>query len=136
MTHYIVNVSGGLTSFEALRRTIAAHGRKNTTAVFADTRIEDTDLYRFLDDQERYFGIKIERIADGRTVFEVWHDKRAITFRTPHGAGHAPCSVELKREPIERWIAARFAGMPITRVFGMDWTEPHRMCLAVLGGGA
>ena len=64
---YIVNVSGGLTSFEALRRTIERHGKENTHAIFADTSIEDEDLYRFLDDQERYFDITIERVKDGRT---------------------------------------------------------------------
>ena len=51
---YIVNVSGGLTSFEALRRTIERHGKDSTVAVFADTKIEDADSYRFLSDQERY----------------------------------------------------------------------------------
>ena len=38
---YIVNVSGGLTSFEALRRTIEPHGKENTHAYFADTKQED-----------------------------------------------------------------------------------------------
>lgn len=46
--HYIVNVSGGLTSYEARRRTIATHGPDRVTSVFADTLIEDEDLYRFL----------------------------------------------------------------------------------------
>jgi orotidine-5'-phosphate decarboxylase len=50
--HYIVNVSGGLTSFEALRRTIERHGKAAVTAVFANTRMEDRDLYRFLADQQ------------------------------------------------------------------------------------
>ena len=119
--YYIVNVSGGLTSYEALRRTIARHGAENTRAVFADTRIEDADLYRFLGDTERHLGITIERIADGRTPFDVWHDERAITL--PNGA--VPCSNVLKRDVINAWMAT--ISEPYTLVFGMDWSETHRM---------
>lgn len=122
---YIVNLSGGLTSFEALDRTIEQHGRANTVPVFADTRIEDPDLYRFLDDQERYLQIEIVRVADGRTPFDVWHDKRAITLRGP-GAGIALCSQILKREVINRWIAEQHYA-EYTLVFGMDWSEIDRM---------
>lgn len=121
---YIVNCSGGLTSFEALDRCLARHGKAATVAVFADTKIEDPTLYQFLDDQERYFGITIMRLADGRTPFEVWRDERAITIRT---VNLAVCSKILKREVGDRWIAEHFAGQAITRVFGMDWSEPHRM---------
>ncbi len=49
---YLVNVSGGLTSFEALRRCLDRYGKEQTHAYFADTKQEDPDLYRFLDDQE------------------------------------------------------------------------------------
>ena len=118
---YIVNVSGGLTSYEALRRTIARYGVEATRAVFADTRIEDDDLYRFLDDTEKHLGVPIVRLADGRTPFDVWHDERAITL--PNGA--APCSKILKREVIIRWL--REQPSPYTLVFGMEWSEQHRM---------
>lgn len=119
---YIVNCSGGLTSYEALCRTIEAHGKANTVAVFADTRIEDEDLYRFLDDQEKYLGVKIHRIADGRTPFEVMHDERVITMQ-----GMAPCSRILKSELIDAWLAEFYAGKEYTQVFGMEWTETNRM---------
>jgi 3'-phosphoadenosine 5'-phosphosulfate sulfotransferase (PAPS reductase)/FAD synthetase len=121
---YIVNVSGGLTSFEALRRTLEKHGKDNTHAVFADTLIEDEDLYRFLDDQERYFDIKIERIADGRTPWQVMKDSRCI--KLPR-IDMAPCSKALKRQAIDRAVNARYAEGEYTRVFGMDWTEMHRI---------
>lgn len=119
---YIVNVSGGLTSFEALRRTITRYGRESTVAVFADTRAEDQDLYRFLDDTERYLGIEIVRLADGRDIWEVMRDERCITMQQ-----YAPCSKHLKRQVVDRWIATEHAGVPNTRVFGMDWTETERM---------
>jgi hypothetical protein len=120
--NYIVNVSGGLTSYEALRRTIAKYGIENTRPVFADTKIEHPDLYRFLDDQERLFGIKIVRLADGRTPFEVMKDRRVITIKQM-----APCSQELKRAVIDKWIYENFIWEPYTRVFGMDWSELDRI---------
>ncbi len=119
---YIVNVSGGLTSFEALRRTLERYGKERTRAIFADTLIEDEDLYRFLDDQERYFGITIERVADGRTPWQVMHDERCITMQSA-----APCSKILKRKLIDKVLNERYAPVTYTRVFGMDWTEMHRV---------
>lgn len=119
---YIVNVSGGLTSFEALRRTIERYGKDSTVAVFADTKIEDADSYRFLSDQERYFGIEIVRLADGRTPFQVWHDVRAITMQSA-----VPCSNKLKREVIDSWVEANFDARVYTRVFGYGWDEIDRM---------
>ena len=119
---YIVNVSGGLTSFEALRRCLEKHGKENTSAVFADTLIEDADLYRFLSDQERYFGIAIERIADGRTPWQVMRDERCITMQSM-----APCSKILKREAIDTVLHARHEPGTYTRVFGYEWSELDRM---------
>ena len=34
----IVSVSGGLSSYEALRRVVASRGRQNVVAVFADVK--------------------------------------------------------------------------------------------------
>ncbi len=122
--HYIVNVSGGLASYEALRRTIERHGKEATTAVFADTRIEDADLYRFLDDIERHLGIEIVRLADGRTPWEVARDERYITLQNS-----APCSRILKHDVIDRWVKETYGDQTIqtiTMVFGFDWSEPQR----------
>lgn len=121
-TTFVVNVSGGLTSFEALRRTLDRHGKEKTHAIFADTLIEDEDLYRFLDEQERYFGIKIDRIVEGRTPFQVMRDERCITMQSM-----APCSKILKRRSIDKFLAAHYEPGTYTRVFGMDWTEMHRI---------
>jgi hypothetical protein len=118
---YVVNVSGGLTSCEALRRCLDAHGTENTTAVFADTLIEDEDLYRFLADQEEYFGITIHRVQDGRTPFQVMKDERYITLQST-----APCSKLLKSKAVDRWIRENIQ-TEYTAVFGLDWTEPHRI---------
>ncbi|NJL06786.1 MAG: hypothetical protein HC911_18175 [Chloroflexaceae bacterium] len=123
---YIVNVSGGLASFEALRRTIERYGVGNTVAVFADTLIEDPDLYRFLDDTERVLGVPITRLQDGRTPFEVWKQRRLIA-RIIRGNRVAKCSLELKRGVIDAWVAEHYPDGGYTLVFGYTWDEPHRM---------
>ena len=124
---YLVNVSGGLTSFEALRRCLDRYGKEQTHAYFADTKQEDPDLYRFLDDQEHYFGIKIERVVDGRTIWDVWKEKRCITLRLPNGSEIAPCSLILKREAMNKVISSRYAPGTYTQVFGYEWSEIDRM---------
>jgi 3'-phosphoadenosine 5'-phosphosulfate sulfotransferase (PAPS reductase)/FAD synthetase len=119
---YLVNLSGGMTSFEALRRALDRHGKDNVRAIFADTSTEDPDLYRFLADQERYFGITIERTKDGRTPWQVMKDEGYITLK-----GMAPCSNVLKRERIEGIIGGRYQQGEYTRVFGYEWSEIDRM---------
>ncbi|HVB20581.1 MAG TPA: hypothetical protein VNG51_01365 [Ktedonobacteraceae bacterium] len=123
---YVVNVSGGLTSFEALRRTIERYGKENTHPVFADTLAEDADLYRFLADQERYFCMTFHRAVDGRTPWQVMKDEGYITMHYPGGTV-APCSRILKREIIDSQISALYKPGEYTRVFGYEWSEIDRM---------
>lgn len=118
---YIVNFSAGLTSWEALRRTIDRHGKEHTVAVMADVLTEDADSYRFLHDTEHYFGIPIALVADGRTPFDVWRAKRAITIN-----GAAQCSKVLKRDVLDRWVAEQQFDA-YTIVTGLDWSEVDRM---------
>jgi hypothetical protein len=134
---YIVNVSGGLTSYEALRRTIERHGKESVAAYFADVRGlnptseehsgEDEDVYRFIADQERLFGITIHRVIEHRDIWQVMFDERFMTLMIPGKGIIAPCSKILKREAIEREVARNHADERITHVYGMDWSEPHRM---------
>jgi len=81
----------GQNQFEALRRTIERYCKENTHAIFADTMIEDEDLYRFLADQEWYFGITIERVKDGRTPWQVMKDEGYIMLRLSR------CKKEMQR---------------------------------------
>src|SRR5690348_12113868 len=46
-TRHVVMFSGGVGSFAAADRVVRQHGR-DVTLLFADTLIEDADLYRFL----------------------------------------------------------------------------------------
>lgn len=134
MKAYIVNVSSGLASAEALERTIARAGKANTIGVFADVKGtstsehagEDEDNYRFLAEIERWFDLEIVRIVEGRDIWQVMFDARAITL--PVGKTKvARCSIDLKREPIDRWIAERYTPEQCVLVAGLDWSEPHRI---------
>lgn len=119
---YVVNISGGLTSYEGWRRTIEEKGRENTVAVIANTRKEDDDLWRFVRETSEYLGSAVKVLEDGRGVWEVLRDRRCITIR-----GMAPCSIELKAEVVDAFVAENFTIPEYTSVFGMEWTETNRM---------
>lgn len=117
---YAVMVSGGVTSFEALRRTLAIHGHAATVPVFADTKIEDGDCYRFLDDIERELGVTLTRLADGRDIWQLFRDRKFI------GNTRVDiCSEVLKRDLIFDWLKVQPGEWTV--VIGFDWTEPHRI---------
>ena len=117
----VASISGGIGSWYAAHKWIEVRGIEDLHLVFADTMIEDEDLYRFLDDIEDDLGLPIERIADGRDPWQVFRDRRMI--------GNTRidlCSRILKREMIAGWVASRFAD-PVTMIVGIDWTEQHRL---------
>lgn len=90
--------------------------------MFADTLIEDPDLYRFLDDVERDLAVPITRLADGRTPWDVFDDVGMI------GNTRAdPCSRILKRELLWQWIETNCDVQDTTVILGIDWTEMHRL---------
>ena len=90
--------------------------------VFADTLIEDEDLYRFLDDCEAELGQPIERIADGRTPWEVFRDRKFL------GNTRVDlCSRILKRELLQNWVVDNFDPEDTVVHVGIDWTEQHRL---------
>jgi hypothetical protein len=75
---------------------------------------------------ERYFGIEVVRIVEGRDIWQVMFDERAITL--PVGKTRvAKCSIKLKREPIDAWVKEHFAPDACVRVSGLDWTERGRI---------
>lgn len=119
---HVVQFSGGLCSFWAAHRVIAQHGKDNVTLLFADTGMEDEDLYRFLDDAEHELGVPVTRLAEGRTPWELFVHKRTL------GNSLRPmCSVILKREVLDAWRKANTTPETHTFYLGLDWTEEHRM---------
>lgn len=113
--------SGGIGSWAAAKRVAAEHGTESLTLLFTDTRTEHPDTYRFLRESAANVGGELVEIADGRTIWEVFRDKRFLG-----NSRVDPCSRILKRELADRWLVEHCepAG---TRVYvGIDWSESHR----------
>lgn len=117
---HVVQFSGGACSFFAAKRVIERYGKDRVVLLFADTKMEDEDLYRFLEDCEAHLGMPIIRIADGRTPWEVFFAERFLG-----NSRVDPCSKILKRELLWSWLE-RNAPKATVHV-GLDWTEEHRL---------
>lgn len=121
---HIVMWSGGITSWATARHVIDQHGTENVTLLFADTLIEDDDLYTFNEQASAQLGVPITRVADGRTPFEVFEDKRWLG-----NTRLAQCALELKLKMCSDWLAANdsLTFDNTTLYVGLDWSEPHRI---------
>jgi hypothetical protein len=96
-------------------------GRKSVILLFTDTLIEDQDLYRFLNDAQKYFHCKLIKIADGRTPWQVFKDVRWLG-----NSRLAQCSHILKQKTAEKWIKENFKPDECILYLGIDWSEEHR----------
>jgi len=119
---HIVMFSGGVGSWAAAKRVVQKHGKEGVTLLFADTLIEDEDLYRFLDEASADIGIPITRLADGRTPWQVFEDRAFIG-----NSRVDPCSEELKRNLLNKWRQENCDPADTITHFGIDWTEKHRL---------
>lgn len=119
---HVVMFSGGITSWAVARRVADEHGTAELTLLFADTLVEDADLYRFNDDVARDIGVPITVVRDGRTPWQVFRDKRFIG-----NARQANCSHLLKQVPCRKWIESNMDPDDTTIYLGIDWTETHRL---------
>lgn len=121
-TRHVVMLSGGVGSWCVARRVVGQHGPDDVVLLFADTQMEDEDLYRFLEDIEVDLGVPITRIADGRNPWEVFRDQRFLG-----NSRVDPCSRVLKRELMRAWLEEH-CHPDLTRVYlGIDFYEIHRI---------
>ncbi|WP_121605344.1 hypothetical protein [Virgibacillus sp. Bac332] len=118
---HIIFYSGGLGSWMTANKVIQKYGKENVVLLFTDTLMEDEDLYRFLDETEKDFGVDITRIADGRDVWEVFRDVRFIG-----NSRVAQCSHKLKQDKAAEWLEGNYASNECVLYLGIDWTEQHR----------
>jgi hypothetical protein len=118
---HVVCLSGGLGSWACGKRVAERHGTDHLTLLFADTLIEDEDLYRFLAEAVPNIGGQYVRIAHGRTPWEVFYDVGFLG-----NTRIDPCSRVLKRELLDRWLAENCDPANTTVYIGIDWTEEHR----------
>lgn len=118
---HIVMFSGGMGSYLAAKRVIAAYGAQNTTLLFADTSMEDEDLYRFLTDAQAKLDCPLVILKDGRTPWDVFFERRFL------GNSRVDlCSRILKREPCTKWLKEHCVPEETRIYVGIDWSESHR----------
>lgn len=122
--------SGGVTSAVACKIAIELYGEENCRVIFMDTGNEDLDTYRFKDDCEKWYGIKIEMITMlGRvhksrkgtiynSIEDIWRDYNSMNV-----AKGAICSSVLKRDLRIVWEKENDYSY---QVFGFDIGEPKR----------
>lgn len=122
MQNHLVMYSGGVGSYLTARRVIEQHGTENVHLLFADTKIEDPDLYRFLLQTSQAVGVRLTVLADGRTPWEVFRDVRFVG-----NSRVDPCSRILKRDLIRDYIEKNFSPERDVVYLGIDWTEGHRL---------
>jgi hypothetical protein len=133
---HITNFSGGLCSFWAAWRVRERFGTENMVLLFADTLVEDGDLYLFNEAASRLLGVPITRVSSEKTPWELFREQGMI------GNSLFPiCSIHLKREPLDEWRAANCLSaidelqgtlwqsdkQPATIYVGFDWTEAKRL---------
>ena len=119
---HVVSLSGGLGSFIELCLVKEKFGVENTFALFADVKMEDEDLYRFLKDSMRFVGCDFKKIAEGRNPWQVFQDVKFIG-----NSRIDPCSNLLKRKFIKKWLKANFDLSQIEVHVGIDYNEKHRL---------
>lgn len=114
-------VSGGAASYVSAKYALEEFGHERIALVFADTKIEDEDLYRFLSDIEGRLNHPIIRISEGRNPWQVFDDEGMM------GNSQAdPCSRILKRELLDGW--RRENCVPdCALMIGFDANESHRL---------
>lgn len=114
--------SGGVGSWAAAKRVAERHGTEGLVLLFADTLIEDADLYRFIDQAAANVGAPLVKIAEGRTPWEVMRDEKIIG-----NSRFDPCSKILKRKFLDKWRNEHCDPDKTTIYVGIDWTESHRL---------
>lgn len=123
---HIVLFSGGLGSYFTTKRLIEnGIPKEDIILLFTDTKVEDEDLYRFLDDAEKKLEIPITRFSDGRDIWQVFKDVRYLG-----NSRRDPCSRVLKRE-LSREFVKQFGPKNCIIYLGFDWTEIHRLEKAI-----
>lgn len=137
---HVVNFSGGLCSFWAAWRVVERHGAANTRLLFADTLIEDPELYDFNEHASRILGVPITRVSLEMDPWTLFEQQGLI------GNNRFPiCSVKLKRDQLDAWHEANCLTLaqesspqttfdfleehrrPATFYIGFDWTEENRL---------
>lgn len=118
---HIILFSGGLGSYFTARRLLERGiERSDIILLFTDTKIEDEDLYRFMDETTKQLGIPLTDYSDGRDIWQTMKDHKFLSnSRVDH------CSGDLKRR-MSRKFLKQFKPEEVIIYLGFDWTEMNR----------
>jgi len=119
---HIVSFSGGLGSAITADMVCKEYGKENVILLFADTLVEDEDLYLFNKDIVDLLDCGYIRIAEGRTPWQVFNDVKYIGNTRVD-----PCSKILKRDFIRKYLASNYNPNECVIWIGIDCTEEHRL---------
>lgn len=122
---HVVMFSGGAGSWYTAKRVAEAHGTEELYLLFADTLMEDEDLYRFLDEAAENVGGELIKLIEGRDPWEVFFDVRFLG-----NTRIDPCSRILKRQFLRKYLEDNFDPERTVVYLGIDWTEEHRFVKA------
>lgn len=122
MAEHIVMFSGGIGSWCTALRVRERFPHGSLYGLFADTKMEDWDLYRFLRAGASVIpDLKLVIVAEGRTPWEVFFDSRFLG-----NSRIDPCSRILKREFLRKWLETHCDPARTVVYLGIDWSEQHR----------
>ncbi len=119
---HIVMFSGGAGSWATAMKVKEKYGNDNLYMVFADTLVEDEDLYRFIEEATAKIGGHFIHLKEGRDIWQVFKDDKFIG-----NSRIANCSKYLKQRPSRKWLEANAKPDECIIYIGIDWTETHRL---------
>ena len=120
--------SGGAGSWATAMRVKEEFGNEDLYLVFADTLVEDEDLYRFINDAHKQIGGTLVWLKEGRDIWQVFKDDKFLG-----NSRVANCSKYLKQRPSRKWLEANAEPDEAIVYVGIDWTETHRLPAIVKG---
>ena len=112
---HVIFFSGGACSYCAAKRVVEKFGKENIVLLFTDTKIEDEDCYRFIDEAAQKLDVKLIKIADGRTPFEVYKSQKFLGNNRI-----APCSHILKQKTARDYIFSHYEPQETVLYLGLD----------------
>lgn len=121
---HVVMFSGGVGSWATAKMVVNHKMRPGDRLIllFADTLMEDPDLYRFLDDATANIGVgELVKISDGRDPWQVFRDVRYLG-----NTRIDPCSFHLKRKLMRQWLEDNCDPATTVCYIGIDAGEAHR----------
>jgi len=124
MRKIIVGFSGGVSSAWCAGWALRNYPRNEVVFLFHDTKEEDPDTYRFIEEMAAALGHPVTEVSDGRSVTEIFHDENAIANNRM-----AFCSRILKAEQRDKYFSHLRANgtSEIVNVLGFSAMETQRV---------